>query len=106
MKILAYNPLVEFGAKDFNILIIEDSSSMIKIIDTIFKDKGFNTFLSTTLKDAREKINSIKIDYVILDINLPDGNGYELIKELSSSLVKIIVLTSQTDSQLRDEFFG
>ena len=55
MKILAYNPLVEFGAKDFNILIIEDSSSMIKIIDTIFKDKGFNTFLSTTLKDAREK---------------------------------------------------
>ena len=102
MKILAYNPLVEFGAKDFNILIIEDSSSMIKIIDTIFKDKGFNTFLSTTLKDAREKINSIKIDYVILDINLPDGNGYELIKELSSSLVKIIVLTSQTDSQLRE----
>lgn len=102
MKILAYNPLVEFRAKDFNILIIEDSSSMIKIIDTIFKDKGFNTFLSTTLKDAREKINSIKIDYVILDINLPDGNGYELIKELSSSLVKIIVLTSQTDSQLRE----
>ena len=35
-------------------------------------------------------------------INLPDGNGYELIKELSSSKAKIIVLTSQTDSQLRE----
>ena len=47
-------------------------------------------------------MNSNKIDYIILDINLPDGNGYELIKELSSSKAKIIVLTSQTDSQLRE----
>ena len=86
----------------YNILIIEDSSSMIKIIDNIFSDYGFNTFLSSTLKDAREIINSNKIDYIILDINLPDGNGYELIKELSSLSIKIIVLTSQTDSQLRE----
>ena len=86
----------------YNILIIEDSSSMIKIIDNIFSGYGFNTFLSSTLKDAREIINSNKIDYIILDINLPDGNGYELIKELSSLSIKIIVLTSQTDSQLRE----
>ncbi|MDY3204388.1 MAG: hypothetical protein RBR70_04880 [Arcobacter sp.] len=38
------------------------------------------------------------MDYIILDINLPDGHGYEIIKELSSS-VKIIVLTTQTDLQ-------
>ena len=86
----------------YNILIIEDSSSMIKIIDNIFSGYGFNTFLSSTLKDAREIINSNKIDYIILDINLPDGHGYELIKELSSLNIKIIVLTSQTDSQLRE----
>lgn len=72
--------IFEFKTKDFNILIVEDSTSMIKIINNIFFDYGFNTFLSATLKDAREKINSIKIDYIILDINLPDGNGYELIK--------------------------
>jgi PAS domain S-box-containing protein len=42
------------------------------------------------------------MDYIILDINLPDGHGYELIKELSSSVSKIIVLTSQTDSQLKE----
>ena len=75
---------------------------MIKIIDNIFSGYGFNTFLSSTLKDAREIINSNKIDYIILDINLPDGHGYELIKELSSLSIKIIVLTSQTDSQLRE----
>jgi PAS domain S-box-containing protein len=92
----------EFEYNSFNILIIEDSTSMIKIIDNIFSKYGFNTFLSSTLQEAREIMNSNKIDYIILDINLPDGNGYELIKELSSSKSKIIVLTSQTDSQLKE----
>lgn len=91
----------EFKSENLNILIIEDSSSMIKMINTVFLNYGFNTFLSSTLKDAREIISLKKIDYIILDINLPDGNGYELIKELSASLSKIIVLTSQTDSQLK-----
>ncbi|MDD4329502.1 MAG: response regulator [Aliarcobacter sp.] len=92
----------EFKSKNFNILIVEDSSSMIKIINNIFSSSGFNTFLAPTLKEAREILNNKNIDYIILDINLPDGNGYELIKELSSSKAKIIVLTSQTDSQLRE----
>ena len=99
--------IIEFKTKNFNILIVEDSSSMIKIINNIFLDSGFNTFLSTTLEEAREKINSIKIDYILLDINLPDGNGYELIEELSLYKLnpKIIVLTAQTDSQLREDSY-
>ena len=92
----------KFEPTMFNILIVEDSSSMLKIINNIFSDLGFNTFLASALKNAREILNNNKIDYIILDINLPDGNGYELIKELSSSQSKIIVLTSQTDSQLRE----
>ena len=92
-----------FDNKDYNILIVEDSSSMIKIIDNVFTNYGFNTILSSTLEDARTKIKNYRIDYVILDINLPDGNGYELIQELSIlHTSKIIVLTSQTDSQLRE----
>ncbi|WP_323591134.1 response regulator [Aliarcobacter butzleri] len=90
-----------FIANSYNILIIEDSTSMIKIIDNIFQKNGFNTFLSLTLENARKIIASNHIDYIILDMNLPDGHGYEIIKELSTS-IKIIVLTSQIDSQLRE----
>lgn len=96
----------KFDNKDYNILIVEDSSSMIKIIDNVFINYGFNTILSSTLEDARKKIKNTRIDYVILDINLPDGNGYELIQELSIlHTSKIIVLTSQTDSQLREDSY-
>ena len=92
----------KYQPSDFNILIVEDSTSLIKIINSIFKKIGFNTFLATSLKEAREKIDTYEINYIILDINLPDGHGYELIKELSSSQSKTIVLTSQTDSQLKE----
>ncbi|MDN5049689.1 response regulator [Aliarcobacter butzleri] len=90
-----------FTPHSYNILIVEDSKSLIKIINSNFKSLGFNTFLAMSLYEARKIIASNYIDYIILDINLPDGNGYEIIKELSSS-IKIIVLTSQTDSQLRE----
>ncbi len=92
----------KFQSQNFNILIVEDSSSILRIIDNIFRKNEFNTFLATSLKEARQKINLHKIDYIILDINLPDGHGYELIKELSNLNTKIIVLTSQTDSQLKE----
>ena len=91
-----------FNPINYNILMVEDSKSLIKILNTSFKSLGFNTFLAMTLQEAREIIKINKIDYIILDINLPDGSGYDLIKELSTTLIKIIVLTSQTDSQLKE----
>ena len=91
-------------ATKYNILIVEDSISIIKIINNVFSNIGFKTFLSTTLKDARDIIKENKIDYIILDINLPDGSGYELIKELHTikASTKIVVLTTQTDTQLKE----
>lgn len=91
-----------FNPINYNILMVEDSKSLIKILNTSFKSLGFNTFLAMTLQEAREIIKINKIDYIILDINLPDGSGYDLIKELSTTLIKIIVLTSQTDTQLKE----
>ena len=97
-----YLSYFKFNPKNYNILIVEDSTSLVRIIDSTFKTLGFNTHLAMSLKEAREKIENLKIDYVILDINLPDGHGYDLIKELSATSTKIIVLTSQTDSQLKE----
>ena len=86
-----------------NILIIEESSSLIKIINDILLDYGYNTFISKNIKEARKKLNENRIDYIILDINLSDKSEYKLIKELSSSKVKIIILTSEeVDIQLKE----
>ena len=51
-----------FNPINYNILMVEDSKSLIKILNTSFKSLGFNTFLAMTLQEAREiiKINKIK----------------------------------------------
>ena len=68
-----------FNPINYNILMVEDSKSLIKILNTSFKSLGFNTFLAMTLQEAREIIKINKIDYIILDINIPDGSGYDLL---------------------------
>ncbi len=91
-----------FKPSNYNILIVEDSKSINKILNTSFSKKGYNCFSSLTLKGAKTILNETKIDYIMLDVNLPDGSGYELITSLSNSSEKIFVLTHETDKQFRE----
>jgi len=92
----------DFVAVKYNVLIVEDSKSISNIIHKTFQEAQFNTFIVLSLKQAREHLETKKIDFIILDMNLPDGNGYEIIKQLQKSPIKIFVLTSQTDLQLKE----
>lgn len=96
---------LNFNPQEYNILIVEDSKSLLKIIEIKFKTMGFKTFTALNLKEAKEQLSTNEINYLILDINLPDGNGYDLIKELEGSNIKIIVFTSQVDSQLKESSY-
>jgi PAS domain S-box-containing protein len=91
-----------FNPKEFNILIVEDSKSFNKILMDAFTKEGFVCYSATTLKEAYEQIETNTIHYILLDINLPDGNGYELIKKLENTPEKIFVLTNEEDRQFRE----
>ncbi|RXJ83028.1 response regulator receiver protein [Arcobacter cloacae] len=91
-----------FNAKNLNILVIENSTSIASINHIFFSNYGFNTFVGFSIKEAREILASNRVDYVILDLNLPDGNGLELINELKNSLIKIIVLTSEDNIYIKN----
>lgn len=90
----------KFEPINYNILVINDFS-INKMIYNIFSNYGFNTFITMLIREARDIIKNNKIDYIILDINIPDGNVYDLIKELSNSSTKIIVLSSQTNLEFK-----
>lgn len=95
-------PKFDFITSNYNILILEDAKSVNHVLTKTFKSKGYNCFSTFTIKDAKEVLQNNEIHYVMLDINLPDGNGYELITLLEKSLVKIFVLTTQSDKQFRE----
>ena len=85
--------------KDIKILYVEDDSlareSTCKIINRFFK----NVIVAVDGLDGLEKFKSNKIDIVITDINMPNLNGIEMLKEIKSisSTVYTIVLTANSD---------
>ena len=78
-----------------NILLVEDDITLAMGIEYSLKNEGFNVYTVGKIKDAKEKISNSHIDIILLDVNLPDGNGYELCKEVRvDSEVPIIFLTA------------
>ncbi|WP_411170097.1 response regulator transcription factor [Clostridium sp. MB05] len=78
-----------------NILLVEDDVTLAMGIEYSLKNEGFNVVHTITAKEARRKIHTIDPDIILLDVNLPDGNGYDLCKEFrKESDVPIIFLTA------------
>jgi DNA-binding response OmpR family regulator len=78
------------------LLIVEDDIELAEGIKMAFEDEGLHFTLCKTLQEARTILSEKQFDLIILDINLPDGSGLTLCKEIrSSSKVPIMLLTAK-----------
>lgn len=77
------------------ILIIEDDFSLANGIALALKDREFTFVQAQNLHSAWQETENTAFDLIILDINLPDGNGLEFLKKLREhSAVPVIILTA------------
>ena len=85
--------------KKMNILLVEDTESIIKGLTYSFKQNKYNLISKLTIKDTKEYIaNNSDIDLIILDITLPDGNGFELFENTIKKLnIPTIFLTAKDE---------
>jgi two-component system, NtrC family, response regulator len=81
------------------ILIIDDDPHICKILVQIFKRMGHGVDHSLTLKQGLDKLFSGEWDIVFLDVNLPDGNGLEVIPVIREHPFppEIIIMTGDSD---------
>lgn len=78
-----------------NILIIEDDFTLSNGIRLALKSDDYSIEQAYDIKTAYEKINCNPFDLIILDINLPDGNGLELLAKIKKYFqVSVIILTA------------
>lgn len=81
------------------VLIVDDELQIAKSIKAYFKPNGFQCETATTLADALCKINNYDYDCILLDLMLPDGDGFEIIKELKrQNKTDGIIITSAKQS--------
>lgn len=66
----------------YQILIVEDDEGLNQGIALALREEGLSFHRACTLAQARQIWRTERIDLVILDVNLPDGSGYDLLSEI------------------------
>ncbi|MFW5699308.1 MAG: response regulator transcription factor [Bacteroidota bacterium] len=64
------------------VLIIEDEISLQDSVKSYFKVEGHVPEVASTFNEAEEKIHLYQYDCILVDINLPDGSGFDLITQI------------------------
>lgn len=67
------------------ILIVEDDIAIATLLDELLVDEGYTVLLAGSLGDADEMIAGNQVDVILLDVQLPDGNGLDLCTRLQSN---------------------
>ena len=82
------------------LLLVDDEQELLKMVTDILKDAGFETVLTAmSVKDAVLTTKNENPDLIVLDVMLPDGDGFSLMQQLRTfTNVPIIFLTAKDEA--------
>ena len=89
------------------ILAVEDEDRLLGILQRTLKAEGFSVDGVTTAQDALEHVKLNHYDLLILDLQLPDGSGTTLLRQLRQQQRKmpVLILTARADIDSKIENF-
>lgn len=95
-----------------NLLLIEDNNTIIKGLEYTFKQNNYQTTSISYLQEAKKYLETNKPDIIVLDVSLPDGNGFDFYeKYIKEKNIKTIFLTAKDNEddivkglQLADDY--
>lgn len=83
---------------DLKVLVVDDELSINDILTTALKAGGYKVSSAFSGKETRSFLESFKPDLVLLDVCLPDEDGFDLCKYINSKYsIPIIMLTARND---------
>ena len=82
------------------ILLIEDDPNIVDLVRANLLARGFAVVVSRTGKDVTDLVRDSGADLVLLDLMVPDGDGFDLCRQIrAESLVGIIVVSARRGEQ-------
>src|SRR4030065_2966015 len=92
------------------VLLIEDDSATAQSIELMLQSEGFNVYTTDLGEEGLALGKLYDYDIILLDLNLPDMHGYDVLKKLRIAKVQTPVLIlsgiSEMDSKVRALGFG
>lgn len=85
--------------EDLTILVVDDNQENLKVVSNILRSEGYKLALALGGKEALMILKEIKVDLILLDIMMPEMNGYELCTKIKSNenwqQIPVIFLTAK-----------
>lgn len=93
--------------KEKKILILDDNPEILEIVQESLSIAGFSNLTSVqSQKEALEQFEEKSFDLVILDIMLPEGSGFEVLKGIrKTSMVPVLFLSAISDIEKQYQGF-
>lgn len=92
------------------VLLIEDDASVSRSIELMLSSEGFNVYSTDLGEEGLDLGKLYDYDIILLDLNLPDMHGYDVLKKLRMSKVDtpILILSglAELDSKVKGLGFG
>ena len=89
--------------ENFNILVVEDDPTIRLLVKKALEHHGAKIQEASTAKTGRELALSAGLDIIILDLRLPDGNGYDICESIRANGVKtpVLILSADHDTDIK-----
>lgn len=84
--------------ENISVLVVEDEMEIAKVVSAYLEKEGFSVLVAHNGKDALELFNRENVNFIVLDLMLPDLSGEEICKKIRSvSAVPILMLTAKAE---------
>lgn len=90
----------------FNILVVEDDKHTSRLMQVVLEDAGYHPILASDGLKALDILDSQQVDLIIMDIMMPNMDGYELTDELRKADYDIPILMVTAKLQPEDKKKG
>jgi two-component system OmpR family response regulator len=81
------------------ILVVDDDSHIRELIRVFLRNDGFEVIEAVDGLDALSKLDSVKVDLAVIDVMMPNMDGWELCQELKSTFdIPVLMLTAKGET--------
>lgn len=81
-----------------NVLVVDDSETNLLLLEAVLNDEGYRVTTALSAVEAYQELNNMIPDLILLDLLMPNENGFDVIQELQKNdrykSIPIIIVTA------------
>jgi DNA-binding response OmpR family regulator len=98
------------AANEINILVVDDSTTNIVLLEAILDEKGYKIYTALNAKEAYSIITKHHPDLILLDLLMPKISGFDFLKEIKRKKdtrnTPVIIVSALTDDENIDKIMN